>query len=254
MIKCNLLACSCAWSLWVVCSLNSALAGLTTEFNDRFSELGLAMRSFQEEWLATRCVTNLPTKKQRTFSGLNQEDLAEAFKEQKQAGKLLLATQRNSFGNYEKTFNNPKKGYSGYRVQYSLHQIENSNDLYSSMGLSIASRLKADGLFSGEGPVQGGAKIQFASSKIFKENSSYLLVKVKVQGPTIALSTEHGISLTPRVKQQPGETIGAFLTRFLSDCGDMYLHSYVLGGEFYGLIETTKTVQGKKPAKSRTLS
>ena len=233
----------------------SAYAGLTTEFNDRFSELGLAIRSFQEEWLASRCVTNLPQSKKSGFSNLSQDDLAEAFSKEPVGPLLMQGTLPGEASinkkNNKDDISNRQRGYSGYRVQYSLHQIQNSDDLYSSMGLSVASRLKADGVFTGEGPVQGGAKIQFASGKVFNKNRSYMLVKVKVQGPTIALSTEHGISLAPNVRQQPGESVGEFLTRFLSDCGDMYLHSYVLGGEFYGLIETTKTIKGRRKKRSQ---
>lgn len=207
---------------------------ITTEFNFHFPELGSGLRSFQEDFLANRCVAN----------GQGQENATQM--------QRVFGNKNNKKIFYEES--ERENSEVGYRVEYSLHQIKNSEDLYSSLGLSIGARLKAEGLVGAVVPGNGEAKLDFAANHRFKSDRDYLLVKVRVRGQTVALSNKKQISFLPKYRQQENESMNNYISRILLDCGDVYFHSYVLGGELYGLIETTRAKDQSKQTNDQLFS
>lgn len=115
-------------------------------------------------------------------------------------------------------------GAHGQEVQFSMKRIEEAEQLYEELGISVDVSGRY-GLFSGDN------KFKFASSSNFNSYSLFYLLSVKVTNAVKRIKKYHFV---PEVMEmlKNGET-----ERFRKGFGDAYIEAISTGGEFFALYE-----------------
>ena len=215
LLSVAIFAVSCGKKITPTLSRSDALQ---TEFDPSFSEFGLAFRSFSEERLATRCIEN------------------------REGHDHKIETDEH------------KIEQKGLETEWSITEIKSSSDLLNGLDLSMGAQLQATGVLSSFSGAAASSKVGFAKSIKLQKSSTYYLVKVRVIGQTTAIAQHNGLQIKSRYTRRQSETAEDHISRFLIDCGDMYLHSITEGGELFGIVELESETQQSMQKSEASLS
>jgi hypothetical protein len=129
----------------------------------------------------------------------------------------------------------------GQAVDFKMDQIESTEQLYSSLGISIEAEGRY-GLFSASG------KFQLAQESNFNSHSIFLLLKVRVKN---AVKRIQNYKIDPNIIEilKEGKT-----DRFQRGFGDSFIEGIITGGEFFALYELICTDENSKQEMSAELN
>jgi hypothetical protein len=125
---------------------------------------------------------------------------------------------------------------SGEKVSFYLWQISREEDLFRSLGISASAKY---------GLISGG--VSSLNEQRINSFSSYMLVsqKVKVRSESVVPGT---------LKTPDNKTLSANVAKFRKKCGDSFVISRELGGEFTALVELKTRSQQDKAELSAQIS
>lgn len=128
----------------------------------------------------------------------------------------------------------------GQEVDFKLEQIESTEQLYNSLGISVEAS-GSYGLFSASG------KFQMAQESNFNSHSIFFVLKVRVKN---AVKRITNYQIRPEVIKmlEDGQS-----ERFQRSFGDSYIEGIITGGEFFALFELVCSDESSKQKISAEL-
>lgn len=122
-------------------------------------------------------------------------------------------------------------GFSGFGTRTDIKLIQSTEEFQREIGVSVSGS-------GGIGKLSIEASAKYDNSVKISGSSDYLMVRVKVDGPTIAMDTQ---ALTPFATKYRENKQSFFVA-----CGNQYVSEVQLGGDFIAILEFTASSETER--------